>query len=109
VVGGSIARTRSIVSAQQGLAQAGISELAVTLYELGDFKHLAEKHIPAHVSPSDLAVVHGVGRRQGEWRLQVRCPRCGAWHVFGAGVGIEPHFGVRTPPCGHARYWLTLA
>lgn len=91
-------------------AKAAISELAIALYELSDdLKYLAEKDLPASVQPSDLAEVHGVGRSQGEWRMQVRCPRCGAWHVHGAGVGIAPFFGAaRTPACGGRRYWLTF-
>ena len=91
------------------LAKAGISELAIAHYDLEPgFKYLAEKQLPANVQPADLAEVHGIGRRSGEWRVQVRCPRCGAWHVQGAGVGIQPNFGIRTPSCGGARYWLTL-
>lgn len=94
---------------QEHLAKAGISELAIALYEIEPgFKYLAEKEHPAHVSPSDLAEVHGIGRRDGEWRMQVRCPRCGAWHLHGAGVGIQPNFGIRTPACGGRRYWLTF-
>ena len=92
-----------------GPAKVGISELAIAIYELTDgLKFLAEKE-PANVQPSDLADLHGVGRSQGEWRMQARCPRCGAWHVHGAGVGIAPFFGTaRTPACGGRRYWLTL-
>ena len=92
------------------LAKAGISELALALYEIGDgFKYLAAKEHPTNIDPSDLAEVHCIGRaRAEEWRLQVRCPRCGAWHVQGAGVGIAPNFGIRTPSCGGARYWLTV-
>lgn len=85
------------------------SELAIALYELSDgFKYLARKELPANVQQSDLAEVHGVGRSRGEWRMQVRCPRCGAWHVHGAGVGIAPNFGIRTPACGGRRYWLSF-
>ena len=100
---------REGVSLHHLIARLGRTQASLTTYRLGDgLRQLAEAE-NAGVPLRHTAIVNAVSRsHDGQWRLQVSCPRCGTKHVHGAGMCSAPAFGLRQPPCGGAAYYVRI-
>ena len=91
------------------VARLGRSPVSLTKYRLADGLRILADLEAAGVPLAHTAPVTSVARTyDGEWRLQVRCTRCGALHLHSAGIAAVPVFGQRLPPCGGAPYSLRL-